>query len=289
MDHPAISAKARPFLKWAGGKTQLLPDLLDRVPSSFSAYHEPFVGGGALFFALVGMGRITAAFLSDINPSLIDVYTAIRDCVDDVIVALKRHLHDKAYYYAVRALKPDNLTLPERAARTIYLNKTCFNGLHRENRAGEFNVPFGRYKNPTICDEQNLRATSQALKCAEISRRHFSSVLDAAQPGHFVYFDPPYHPLSPTASFTSYDRNGFGEADQTRVRNAFAELTHRGVKVMLSNSDTPFIRALYAGYTISQVHASRSVNSRGAGRGKVPEVVVCNYPPTDWSMGVLFP
>ncbi|MBI3945833.1 MAG: DNA adenine methylase [Armatimonadetes bacterium] len=287
MAQPSEPARARPFLKWAGGKGQLLPELTKRVPASFGAYHEPFVGGGALFFALFGLGSLSTACLSDINPSLIDAYIAVRNHVDEVIVALRQHRHDERHYYAVRALKPELLPLPERGARTIYLNKTCYNGLHRENRAGQFNVPFGRYKNPTICDEENLRACSRALQRAEVSRRHFSSVLDVARPGDLVYFDPPYHPLSATANFTSYDRSGFGEGDQAQLRDVYAELTRRGVKAMLSNSDTPFIRSLYSDYEISQVHAPRIVNSRASGRGKVPEVIVRNYPAGEWPQGVL--
>ncbi len=149
MDLPS---RARPVLKWAGGKGQLLPELLRRVPPKFGTYHEPFVGGAALFFELAARGRIQRAVLSDINPALIDVYTALRDCVDDVVEALRGHVYDRERYYAVRALDPEALSLPERAARVIYLNRTCYNGLYRENRSGRFNVPFGRYVNPTILD-----------------------------------------------------------------------------------------------------------------------------------------
>lgn len=281
MDRITQTQKARPVLKWVGGKGQLLPELTKCVPASFDAYHEPFVGGGALFFELVAQDRITTAFLSDINPSLIDVYTALRDCVDEVVRILKRHRHDADYYYKIRSLQPDKLSLPERAARVIYLNKTCYNGLYRENRAGEFNVPFGRYKNPTICDEPNLRAVSQVLQSVRIDCRHFSSVLEVARLGDFVYFDPPYHPVSSTANFTSYDRNGFDVSDQAQLRDVFSELTRKGVKAMLSNSDTPFIRKLYADYGIARVYASRAVNSKAGARGKVAEVIVYNYSPME--------
>jgi DNA adenine methylase len=277
MRHALHFPKARPVLKWAGGKTKLLPELINRIPANFERYHEPFVGGGALFFELIAQGKLTTAFLSDVNQSLVDVYVALRDYVDEVIKTLKQHRHDEDSYYAIRALKPDQLSLPERAARIIYLNKTCYNGLYRENRAGEFNVPFGRYKNPTICDEPNLRAVSRVLQSVDIARHHFSTVLETAHPGDFVYFDPPYHPISTTANFTSYNRNGFGEEDQIQLRDVFSELLQRGVKAMLSNSDTPFIRELYAGYTISRVYAPRAVNSKGTSRGKVAEVLVCNY------------
>lgn len=194
-----------------------------------------------------------------------------------MIRLLKQHRHEKAYYYQIRALQPADLSLPERAARTIYLNRTCYNGLYRENRAGQFNVPFGRYKNPTICDEPNLRAVSRVLQGVTLSCRHFASVLQLAQPGDFVYFDPPYHPLSVTASFTSYDRNGFGADDQTELRDVFGELTRRGVKAMLSNSDTPLIWQLYEQYRISRVLASRAINSKAGSRGKITEVIVYSY------------
>ncbi|WP_374687993.1 DNA adenine methylase [Promineifilum sp.] len=268
---------ARPVLKWAGGKGRLLPELLARVPDEFNAYHEPFVGGGALFFALAGQGRIRRAYLSDANAGLIDVYLALRNAVEEVIAALGQHAYEREHYYRVRALRPEALTLPERAARVIYLNKTCYNGLYRENRAGQFNVPFGRYKNPTICDEPNLRAASAVLQGVDIARRRFSTVLDYAQPGNFVYFDPPYHPVSPTANFTTYDRDGFGPDDQRQLRDVFAALADKGVRAMLSNSDMPFVRDLYAGFHIEQLYAARAVNSKANGRGKVAELLICNF------------
>ncbi len=267
----------RPVLKWAGGKSQLLPELIKRAPCDFVAYHEPFVGGGALFFELARQGRLGRAYISDINQTLIDVYVALRDNVESVIALLQQHRYERSYYYRIRALEPQSLPLAARAARVIYLNRTCFNGLYRENRAGRFNVPFGRYKNPTICDESNLRAASEALQNVDISCRPFTSVLDFARPGDFVYFDPPYHPLSPTSNFTSYDRNGFSEHDQMELRDILDQLTRRGVKVMLSNSDTRFIRELYQGYEVVTVSASRAINSKADSRGKITEVIVCNY------------
>lgn len=275
----ASANRPRPVLKWAGGKGRLLPELQARLPDSFATYHEPFIGGGALFFTLAGQGHLGRARLSDANPSLIDVYLALRDDVDAVIAHLREHAYERERYYRVRALDPATLTLPERAARIIYLNKTCYNGLYRENRRGQFNVPFGRYKNPTICDEPNLRAAARALQGADIARQHFSTVLDHAQPGDFVYFDPPYHPLSPTANFTAYDRHGFGPDDQRRLRDVFAALGGRGVRAMLSNSDTPFVRELYGGFRVDQVFVARAVNSKANGRGKVAEVIVWNYQP----------
>ena len=276
-DHRSPTDAARPVLKWVGGKGRLLPELLARLPASFGAYHEPFVGGGALFFALAGAGRLDRVTLSDANAALIDVYLALRNDVEGVIAALQPHYYERDHYYHVRAQRPDDLSLPERAARIIYLNKTCYNGLYRENRAGQFNVPFGRYKNPTICDEPNLRAVSVVLQGVDIARRRFDGVLGYAKGGDFVYFDPPYVPLSPTANFTTYDRAGFGPDDQRQLRDVFAELARRGVRAMLSNSDTPFVRELYAGFHVEQLFAARAVNSRANGRGKVAEVLVLNY------------
>lgn len=267
----------RPFLKWAGGKTQLLDRLLERLPSTFRAYHEPFAGSGALFFALAAQGRLAKAYLSDNSPALMDTYLAVRDDVEAVIRRLKRHRHEKEYYYRLRAADPDKLPLYQRAARLIYLNKTCYNGLYRENKQGQFNVPFGQYKNPKICDADNLRAVSVVLQGVRIERRHYLSVMRRARPGDFVYFDPPYHPRSRTASFTAYDRNGFTEADQHTLRDAFAELARRGVQVMLSNSDTPLVRELYADFNIDRVYATRPINSKGNRRGKIAELIIRNY------------
>lgn len=276
---------ARPVLKWAGGKSQLLPDLLRHMPAQYGSYHEPFVGGAALFFELASQRRLTASYLSDINPALVDVYLALRDCVDDVIRCLRQHRHEEAYYYRVRALHPFDLSLAERAARLIYLNKTCYNGLYRENRKGQFNVPFGRHKNPTICDEPRLRAASAVLQEAIIHVRRFSTVLEVARPNDFVYFDPPYHPVSATSSFTSYARDGFDQNDQRHLRDVCAELDRRGVKVLLSNSDTPFINEIYSDFRITRVFASRAINSKADSRGKISEVLVSNYEPVSLPSG----
>jgi DNA adenine methylase len=274
---PLKSRTPRPFLKWAGGKSKLLPILSKYSPPTFANYHEPFIGGGALFFHLFSLGNIPKAFLSDINKPIIDAYLGIFSSLEKVLELLKRYQYNAAFFYKIRSINPSRISISERAARFIYLNKTCYNGIYRENASGLFNVPFGRHKNPTICDEPNLRAVSHALKKADISCRHFSTVLDKVIKGDFVYFDPPYHPLTKTANFTSYDRKGFGEKDQIQLRNVFVELQKRGVKAMLSNSDTPFIRHLYNDFSIHQVFASRSVNSKSDARGKVAEVIVTNY------------
>lgn len=266
--------RARPFLKWAGGKGQLLPELLARLPGTFGAYHEPFVGGAALFFELRARGRLSRAVLSDANPVLVDTYTAIRDDVEGVIAALGAHRYDRDHYYTVRAWDPATLPAAGRAARVIFLNKTCFNGLYRENSRGQFNVPFGRYANPRFCDGENLRAVSRALQGVEIRREEFGGVLDRAVAGDLVYFDPPYEPASATASFTAYHKGGFGRDQQQALRDVFATLAGRGVHVLLSNSDVPFIRDLYAGFRIDRVLAARSINSKADRREAVGEVLV---------------
>jgi len=262
----------RPFLKWVGGKGQLLPELVKRIDrlEGFGRYHEPFVGGGALFFALYRQGRLgrKRAYLSDNNSRLVETYVAVRDHVDAVIDRLEHHRarHGETYYYDVRARVPEEPI--DRAARIIYLNKTCFNGLYRENSKGEFNSPFGRYKNPNICDAENLHAVSKALKKAKIEWRPFDSVVRYAEPGDLVYFDPPYHPVSKTASFTSYDQAGFGEESQRQLARVYQQLAEKRVHVLLSNSMTPFIVQLYRPFTLDSVDATRAVNSR-ADRDKV--------------------
>lgn len=274
---PKRRLEARPFLKWAGGKSQLLADILDRFPANFGTYHEPFVGSGALFFRLASESRLKKVSLSDINRNLIDTWTALRDDVEVVISYLLDHINDPDWFYRVRSQDPAQLIPAERAARMIYLNKTCFNGLYRENRAGHFNVPFGRYSNPNICDADNLRAVSRMLKPVDITCRAYDLVLERAKPGDLVYFDPPYHPISATSSFTGYDRHGFGIEDQKRLRDTFSELSNRGVHVLLSNSDTPAIRELYSDFKIDQVFATRAINSKADKRGKVAEVIVRSF------------
>ncbi len=270
----------RPFLKWAGGKGQLLGELVARVDAvgEYGRYHEPFVGGGALFFEMVRTGRLRGrATLADSNPNLIDAYWGVKKDVESVIRLLQAHKkqHKKEYYYGVRAKVPEDRLA--RAARIIYLNRTCYNGLYRENRKGEFNVPYGRYKNPAICDEKNLRAVARALKRARIETRHFAKVLDWAQDGDLVYFDPPYHPVSKTASFTSYEKNGFDEGAQRQLADVFRELDKTRVKLILSNSMTPLVRELYRGFRMEQVLARRPVNSKADRRGEVREALVRNF------------
>lgn len=274
-----LTVLPRPFLKWAGGKTQLLQQYQPLFPRQFKTYYEPFLGGGAVFFYLF-QEHFSGfdAVLSDVNSELINLYCCVQSDVEALIKELKSHQrkHDSEYYYKVRAQK--KRTRVKKAARIIYLNKTCFNGLYRENSKGEFNVPIGRYKNPTICNAELLRADSQALQGVKLEVRDFDKVLDEAKTDEdFVYFDPPYYPLSSTSQFTSYSRYNFNEEDQIRLRNVFAELASRGVKVMLSNSDCPFIRELYQEFRTHEVSAGRSINSKGTHRGKISEVVVTSY------------
>lgn len=271
---------ASPFLKWAGGKAHLLPEILARLPRRIDHYFEPFVGGGAVFFALAAEGRFRRAVLADLNADLVDVWRAVRDRVEEVIAHLEGHRaqHGEAHYYRVRALDPARLDPAQRAARIIYLNRTCFNGLYRVNRAGRFNVPFGRYANPTICDAEGLRLASAALESAEIVRGDFEGIVAGARPGDAVYFDPPYVPVSSTAKFASYDSSSFGRAEHLRLAGVHRALGARGVFSLLSNSDCPYTRELFEGLDVATVRAPRSINSVPSKRGKVTELLVVSRP-----------
>lgn len=266
-------------MKWVGGKRQLLPHLLPILAGADASgtYHEPFVGGGAVFFALRSRGQAAKSRLSDVNRELLDGYTAIRDAVDEVITHLQRHqrLSGKEYFYRVRA--QTHRKAPEVAARLIYLNKTCFNGLYRVNNSGGFNAPWGRYDNPTICDDTNLRAVSAALAKTKLDVASFLTVLDHARAGDLVYFDPPYVPVSETSHFTEYSAGGFGPKEQEALSAAFRELDKRNVQVVLSNSDTPDVRRRHEGFRIDRVFARRNVNTRADRRGPVAEVIVSNF------------
>lgn len=265
--------EAAPFVKWVGGKRALMPTLAVRFPQRFGAYHEPFVGGGAVFFAL----QPPNASLADDNAELVNAYTVVRDEVETLVQHLRTHEAEEGYYYDLRSKDPAQLDRVERASRLIYLNRTCFNGLYRVNSKGGFNVPFGRYKNPNICNEAGLRAASAALRDVRIERKHYDHVLETAKRGDFLYFDPPYHPVSATANFTSYTAGAFSEHDQRRLASTFRELADRGCKVMLSNSDTPLIRELYDDFHVETVLAPRMVNRDASKRGPVNEVLVRNY------------
>jgi DNA adenine methylase len=263
----------KPFMKWAGGKRQLLPQLKENAPPKYGTFFEPFVGGGALFFAI----QPSRAVIGDVNEELINAYTEIRDNPLGLLHLLSDFKNEESFYYETRSLDPTKMTSVEKAARTIYMNKTCFNGLYRVNKSGKFNVPFGRYKNPRYADSNLLNAISNYLKGVEIVLGDFSWVLKKAKKGDFIYFDPPYHPLNETSHFTSYTKYGFGRDEQVILRDTFKELSDRGVCCLLSNSYCDFILDLYEDFAINTVMANRSINSKAEGRGKIKEVLVRNY------------
>ncbi|MHA1585139.1 MAG: DNA adenine methylase [Promethearchaeota archaeon] len=266
-----------PFLKWAGGKRQLLSQIDEFLPKSITHYIEPFVGGGALFFHLLPK----KAILIDTNPVLINVYQVIKNNVEELIHLLKQHRNEKDYFYQIRNIdrtkEYDKWTDIEKASRTIFLNRCCFNGLYRVNSKGQFNVPFGKYKNPKFCDEINLHAVHDSLQDVTILSSSFKRVLDYAKPGTFIYLDPPYHPLTETANFTSYTKENFGKEDQIHLKEVFSELDKRGCKVMLSNSYCDFIIDLYKEYNIKIVKAKRAINSKASKRGAINEALILNY------------
>lgn len=274
---PAKTPIASP-LKWVGGKTRLLPELLSRLPPDIDSrlYIEPFLGGGALFFAL----QPRRAVLSDLNADLIETYRTIRDNPDELIAHLEQLKKEAADYYTIRARFNsiesifDDTRRVEHAALFIYLNKTCFNGLYRVNKAGVFNVPEGSYKNPSIFNAVGIFAASAALKTATILHQSFDAV--RSDRPCFVYFDPPYIPVK-AGSFVDYTQTGFSLKQHTRLRDLFVRLAEQGDCVMLSNSATDTVRELYRGYRIEEVFAPRSVNSKGEGRGRVPELIIRNY------------
>lgn len=277
-------AVAQPFLKFCGGKRQLLPEIRKYVPEKFGRYFEPFVGGGAVFFDLVAAGRMArhvvappGAVLGDANQELMATYGAVRSGVEKVCARLRRHAdrHSETYYYGVRARPYDAKgSVACVGARMIYLNRTSFNGLYRVNKRGEFNVPFGRYKNPTICDKENLLACSRALRMAKLESGDFEVIVALAERGDFAYFDSPYCPVSTTSNFTSYTRDGFTLDDQRRLAECARALKARGVHVLLSNADVPIVRKLYKGFELHRVSARRNINSKGGKRGAVGELLI---------------
>ena len=268
---------AGPFVKWAGGKGQLLTQLepFFPAPGSYRRYFEPFLGGGAVYFHL----QPGVAELSDLNEDLITAYTVIRDDLDALLVSLRRHQDTQEYFYRVRDELPlERMTPVQRASRFIFLNKRGYNGLYRVNSKGKFNVPFGRYKTqPRIFDEDNLRAVSRLLRGATFAVRSYEEALTSAGVGDFVYLDPPYQPLSATAYFTGYTKDRFDEADQARLAELLHELDRRGARFLLNNHDTPQLRRMYAGFHIDVAIASRMINSRADKRGGVAELIVTNY------------
>ncbi|MCR4431697.1 MAG: DNA adenine methylase [Tepidanaerobacteraceae bacterium] len=303
------SIKAKPFLKWAGGKTQLLDELDSRLPSHIKTsriidrYVEPFVGGGAFFFFLKRNYFVKESFLYDSNRELIVGYKAIQNNVYDLIFELEKienkylkmsDAERKKYYYQIRDeynrqqatfnYENYNGSWIKKAAYLIFLNRTCFNGLFRQNKKGEFNVPFGRYKKPGICNKENLLEVHEALKNTEIFSMDFEESKKVIQKDTFVYLDPPYRPLNQTSNFTSYDKDGFTEQDQIRLANFFRQMDRNGAFLILSNSDPKnedanddFFDLLYAGYKIERVNAKRSINSDAEKRGSISELIIRNY------------
>ena len=266
-----------PIVKWVGGKRQLMFELLKNMPKDYNRYFEPFIGGGALFFEL----QPNNAYISDMNEELINLYQVVRDNVYELITDLQKHDISKEYFMEIRNIdrteEYQNWSDIKKASRFIYLNRTCFNGMYRVNSKGEFNVPFGHYKNPRILDENNLINCSHLLQQTEIKQADFSEILKKVKKGDFVYFDPPYVPLSETSSFTSYTKDGFDIDMQFKLRDVCDELHSMGVKFLLSNSDTKLVNELYENYDIKKVFASRQINANADGRGKITEVLVRNY------------
>lgn len=272
-----LKEETYPIVKWVGGKRQLMFELLKNMPKSYNRYFEPFIGGGALFFALQPQN----GYISDMNEELINLYTVVKDDVYKLIDDLNKHKVSKEYFLKIRNLdrteKYNSLSDVKKASRFIYLNRTCFNGMYRVNSQGQFNVPFGNYKNPRIVDAENLINCSKLLKNTEICCADFSEILNKVQKGDFVYFDPPYVPLNETSSFTSYTKDGFDLDMQFKLRDVCDELDSMGVMFMLSNSDTKLVNELYSNYEIKKVFASRAINANPNGRGKITEVLVRNY------------
>ncbi len=295
--------EARPFVKWAGGKGQLLDRLQPLFPSRFNRYIEPFVGAGAVFFRLYNLGLIGAnprlrkppAILNDFNAELMNVYQVVRDHLDDLIDELARHqahTGEVDYYYAIRALDRDpdfhRLPAPTRAARTILLNKTGYNGLYRVNQKGYFNVPFGRYQNPTVLDRSLLRAAQRALQCVDLMCSDFAQPMRLARKGDFVYIDPPYQPLTHTANFTAYTSRGFDWSEQERLADWITRLADRGCHVLINNADAPEVCALYQAafekrgvqFNMRSFDTARSINSNPDSRSGGKELTMWNYEPS---------
>lgn len=273
--------KLKPFTKWTGGKRQLLSKLNDNLPPEFNEYYEPFIGGGALFFEL----QPQKSHINDMNSELITSYRVIKNEVEELIEKLKTHQknNSKEYYLTIRNMDRvksiEEYSDVERAARFIYLLKVNFNGIYRVNSKNQFNVPFGDNKNPKILEEELLRDISEFLNFYEviITNTDFEECIKNAKKGDFVYFDPPYIPISVTSSFTSYTKDGFSNDEQCRLKKVMDELTQKGVFVMQSNSDTVITRELYKEYNIVEVYATRSINSDPKKRGKIKELIIKNY------------
>ena len=269
-----------PVLKWVGGKRQLLPEIRKRIPKIYKVYYEPFLGGGAVLFDL----QPKKAIVNDLNSELINVYKTIKSFPTELVEELRKFSNDEETFYNIRNIDRDKTKYQElsniqKAARIIYLNKTCFNGLYRVNNAGEFNSPFGRYKNPNIVNDKTIYAVSKYFNTADITFKNgdFEECIKEIQKDSFVYLDPPYDPISKTSNFTGYNQGGFSDEEQIRIKNMCDRLNENGIKFLLSNSATPFIKELYKDYIIDIVSAKRSVNSKADKRGEIEEVLIRNY------------
>ena len=278
----SVNPLVKPFVKWAGGKRQLVPTILaNRLPKNYNlqTYYEPFIGGGALLFSL----QPKKAVINDSNAELINCYKIIKNSLDELIEDLKNHKNNEYYYYDIRDWDREknfkSKTEVQRASRIIFLNKTCYNGLFRVNSQGQFNVPFGKYKNPNILDIAVLKAVNKYLNenQVRILNSDFQEAVKDAKPGDFIYLDPPYDPVSETASFTGYDVNGFNKQEQRRLKEVFDDLNSRGCHILLSNACTEFIEDLYKDYLHTKISAIRAINCNGKKRGKVDEILVKNY------------
>lgn len=279
-----LHVQPKPFVKWAGGKRQLIPILSENLPKTMGTYFEPFLGGGALLFHILTERNNQRCGISDLNSDLVLTYTTIRDKPEELISSLKNHAknyqkNSKSYYYSIRESTPKNAI--EKTSRLLFLNRTCFNGLYRVNSKGKFNVPLGKYTNPNIVNEDNLRSVSQILQSNKISIycRDFESVLDDAKKGDFVYFDPPYQPVSDTANFTSYTNKSFTFRDLKRLAELCFQLDSKGCKVMLSNSDSIEVEDMFnqKEWNVKKIEANRSINSNSKKRTGHYELLVKNY------------
>lgn len=284
QQYDQILVTPKPFVKWAGGKRQLIPILNQNLPESFGTYYEPFLGGGALLFHILTDKNGQKCSISDLNSDLVLAYTTIRDRIDALIISLKNHeknyqKNSESYYYSMRESNPRSAI--EKTSRLIFLNRTCFNGLYRVNSKGKFNVPLGKYSNPNIVNEENLRAVSHILQSSRISIncRDFEAVLRDAKKGDLVYFDPPYQPVSSTANFTSYTNKDFTYDDLTRLAELCLKLDSRGCKVLLSNSDSKEVADIFSKnpWKITKIEANRSINSNSKKRTGHFELLIKNY------------
>ena len=262
----------KPFVKWAGGKMQILPQIIKQVPKKINTYYEPFLGGGALFFSVLPNNAV----LSDINQRLIRTYLGIKNNPLEVIDLLKSYPTTEDFFIKLKNTNIDDKSDVEVAAWLIYLNKTCFNGLYRVNKNNIFNVPYGKYNNPSIYDEENILNCSKALSNAVINDKSFEAAVENAKEGDFVYFDPPYIPISATSSFTSYTANGFDLNQQIKLRDLALQLKNKGVFVLLSNSSSSLVKQLYGSdFKLIKINSARNISSKSSSRGKIKEYLIC--------------